>query len=128
MVRVVVAGQLPREAHNATLHLFSASGDLVGFGRGAYRQHSARTSRLLGQLLETFQAEGLLMPYTMEDFERDYVKKHFPKLTPEEKEEVLRSLPPEMRLAGLSEQQIKRYLHQLAAGHPAKPRKPRRKK
>jgi hypothetical protein len=128
VVRVVVAGQLPREAHNAPLHLFSASGDLVGFGQGTYRQRSARTSRLLGQLLETFQAEGLVMPYTMEDFERDYVKKHFPKLTPEEKAEVLRSLPPETRLAGLSKQQIKHYLDQLAAERPAKPRKPRRKK
>jgi hypothetical protein len=35
MIRVIVAGELPREAHNAPLHLFSASADLVTFGRDA---------------------------------------------------------------------------------------------
>jgi hypothetical protein len=37
-VRVIVAGKLPREAHNAPLHLFSASPELVGFASGAYRR------------------------------------------------------------------------------------------
>jgi hypothetical protein len=36
-VRVVVAGELSREPHNAPLHLFSASPELVAFGGGAYR-------------------------------------------------------------------------------------------
>jgi hypothetical protein len=31
----------------------------------------------------------------MEDFNRQYIKEHFPQLTPEEQEEVLRALPPE---------------------------------
>jgi hypothetical protein len=140
VVRVVVAGQLPREAHNAPLHLFSASPELVGFGRGAYQQRSSRTSRLLGQLLESVQGEGFVMPYTMEDFERDYVLKHFPKLTleeqrealerlsPKHRREVLQSLTPEQRLAGLSEKQIRQYLERLRAGRPAGPGKQRRKK
>src|ERR1700722_2900534 len=42
-VRVVVAGQLPRESHNAPLHLFSASQELVDFGSGAYGRHSKFT-------------------------------------------------------------------------------------
>src|SRR6266705_2012947 len=62
-VRVVVAGQLPREAHNAPLHLFSASPELVGFGQGAYRRQSENTSLLLRQLFERFQAEGFAMSY-----------------------------------------------------------------
>jgi hypothetical protein len=140
VVRVVVAGELPREAHNAPLHLFSASPELVGFGRGAYRQRSEQTSRLLGQLLERFQGEGFAMPFTMEDFDRWYIKEHFPKLTPaerrevleslppEEQQEVLRSLPPETRLAGLSAEQIRLYLDRLTAGRPAEPLKPRRKR
>src|ERR1700722_18402427 len=41
-IRVVVAANLPREAHNAPLHLFSASPGLVGFGRDAYRPRSTR--------------------------------------------------------------------------------------
>jgi hypothetical protein len=140
VVRVIVAGQLPRQAHNAPLHLFSASPELVGFGRGAYRRRSEDTSLLLGQLFDRFQREGFAMSYTMEDFKRDYIKEHFKKLTPEERrealesltpeeqQEVLQSLPPERRLAGLSAEQIRQYLEQLTAGRPGRPRKPRRKK
>jgi hypothetical protein len=127
-VRVVVAGELPRQEHNAPLHLFSASPDLVGFGRGAYRRRSENTSQVLGQLLERFQGEGLVMAYTMDDFLRDYVKKHFAQLTPEEQQEALQALPPERRLAGLSPEQIQEYLDQRVASPPPQARKPRRKK
>jgi hypothetical protein len=139
-VRVVVAGELPREEQNAPLHLFSASPDLVGFGRGAYRRRSEQTSRLLGQLLERFREDGFAMSWTMEDFNRQYIKEHYPQLTPEEQaemlqslppekqEKMLQSLPPERRLAGLSPEQIQQYLDHLTAGHPSRPRKPRRKK
>jgi hypothetical protein len=136
-VRVIVAGELPREAHNAPLHLFSASPELVGFGAAAYRKRSENTSALLKQLFERFQGEGLAMSFTMEDFQRQYVKEHFAQLTPEEREEVLRSLPPEerlvglrpeQRLAGLSPEQIQQYLDRLTAGRPAAPPKRRRKK
>ena len=127
-VRVVVAGQLSREPHNAPLHLFSASAELVGFGQSAYRQRSGNTSQLLGQLFDRFRVEGFAMSYTIEDFKRDYIKEHFNKLSPKEQQEVLESLPPEERLAGLSPEQIRTYLSQLTAGQPASPRKSRRKK
>jgi hypothetical protein len=68
------------------------------------------------------------MSYTMEDFKRDYIKKHFPHLTPQEQEEVLQSLPPERRLAGLSAEQIRQYLARLSPEPPGASRKPRRKK
>jgi hypothetical protein len=73
----------------------------------------------------------------MEDFQRDFVKEHFARLTPEEQAEVLRALPPEQRLAGLppeqrlaglTAEQIREYLDRLTAGPPAAPRKRRRKK
>ena len=54
------------------------------------------------------------MPYTMEDFQRQFVKEHFSKLTPEE------------RLAGLSAEQIRQYLDRLSAKRPPAPRKRRR--
>jgi hypothetical protein len=149
-VRVVVAGQLPRQAHNAPLHLFSAAPDLAEFGRSAYRLRSADTSGLLGQLVETLRGEGFIMTYTMEDFRRDYSKKHFHLLTPQEQrealellspeqrrelletlppEERLAGLPPEQRLAGMTEEQIRRYLEQLAPPASSGPRrKPRRKR
>ena len=127
-VRVIVAGELPREAHNAPLHLFSAAPNLVEFGGSAYRRRSDQTSRLLGQLFERLRGEGFEMSFTMEDFNRQYIKEHFPQLTPEEREEVLRTLSPEERLASLSPEQIREYLARLSPERPAAPRKPRRKK
>jgi hypothetical protein len=128
VVRVIVAGELSREAHNAPLHLFSASPELVGFGRGAYRRRSENTSLLLRRLFERLQGEGLTMSFTMEDFKRDYVKEEFAKLTPEEQRKILQSLPAEELLGVLSAEQIRQYLDQLTAGRPTKPRKPRRKR
>jgi hypothetical protein len=137
MIRVIVAGELPQEAHNAPLHLFSAAPDLVEFANRAYRRRSEQTSRLLGQLFDRLRGEGFTVSFTMEDFNRQYIKEHFPQLTPKEQEEVLQSLPaerrlaglpPEQRLAGLSADQIRQYLDQLTAGRPAAPRRPRRKK
>jgi hypothetical protein len=127
-VRVIVAGELPREAHNAPLHLFSASPELVGFASGAYRRRSENTSGLLGQLFQRFEGEGIRMAFTMEEFRRQFVKEHFAELTTEEKEEVLQSLPAAQRLAGLSEQEIRQYLEGLHAGQSSTPRRSRRKK
>jgi hypothetical protein len=126
-IRDVVAGELPREVHNAPLHLFSASPDLVGFGSSAYRRRSDDTSLLLAQLFERLQTEGFAVPFTMEDFKHQYVKEHFPQLTPKEQVELMQALPPEKRLAGLSTEQIREYLDRLSAESHAAPRKPRRK-
>jgi hypothetical protein len=137
-LRVIVAGQLPREAHNAPLHLFSAAPELVTFAGGAYRRRSEQTSRLLGQLFERLREEGFAMSFTMEDFNRQYIKEHFAQLTPEEqrealerlspehRRELLQGLPPEERLVGLSEEQVRQLLDQLAARRTPPPRKPRR--
>jgi hypothetical protein len=139
-IRVVVAGELPREPQNAPLHLFSASPDLVRFGSKTYRRRSEASSLLLVQLFEGLQREGLGVAYTMEDFKRQFIKDHFAQLTAEERREILKSLPseeqvevlqalpPANRLAGLSVEQIREYLDQLTAGHHHAPPKPRRKK
>jgi hypothetical protein len=97
-VRVIVMGQLPREAHNAPLHLFSASPELVDFASTAFQRRSEYTSSLLERLFERLGREGLAMPYTMADFQRDYVKEHFAKLTPEEQRAVWQSLPARNRV------------------------------
>jgi hypothetical protein len=130
-VRIVVAGQLSGEPHNAPLHLFSASPELVGFGQSSYQRRSEHTSQLLGQLFERLRGEGFTMSYTMEDFKREYVMEHFKKLTPEEQEEALRSLPPAKRrelLKSWPPEELQRYLDELPARRPTAPRKPRRKK
>src|SRR5262249_12737757 len=136
-IRVLVAGELPREVHNAPLHLFSASSELVEFGGGAYHPRSNNTSALLGELFQEFLKEGFTMSFTMEDFQRQYAKKYFPRLTPEERREALELLPLEERrkvlqalpakelLSLLSPEQIHQLRDQLTEN---KPRRSRRKK
>ena len=148
-IRVIVAGELPPEAHNAPLHLFSASPELIGFGSGAYERRSKNTSGLLGQLFERLQGEGFSMSFTMEDFQRQYIKDHYANLSPEEQRALLESLSPEQqqevlqslptakrlaglpaaeRLAGLTAEQIQQYLDQLTARRPTERRKQRKHK
>lgn len=92
-VRVIVAGQLSRQSHNAPLHLFSASAELIGFGQTAYRRHSEYTSSVLQLLFERLRGEGYAVTYTMEDFKRDVAKKYFDQLSREKRREFLQSLP-----------------------------------
>ena len=121
-IRVVVAGQLPRAEHNALLHLLSASAEQVGYGAGHYRPQSRETSTLLYQLLAGYQGEGLPMPYTMEDFKRDFLKEHL--------HEFLKEMTPQQRLEGLSPEElletlptetIERFLEKRKAERPSRP-------
>src|SRR5438874_1877696 len=106
---VVVLRQLPQSAHNALWHLFSAAPEQVAFGVREYRQHSPETSTLLHRLFEGYEKEGLAMPYTMEDFRREYAKeieeekrllaKELLKIMP--REEVLEVFPPEELIKAL---------------------------
>jgi hypothetical protein len=148
-IRVVVAGQLPQTEHNAMLHLFSASAGQVEYGARHYRRQSDETSTLLNTLFERYAGEGLIMPYTMEDFRRDYILKHFNNLTIDElqkaleglseearrqvlegmsAEDRLQGLSPEDRLAGLSVEEIERILHERQTHPLPDPKKSRRRK
>ena len=67
---------------------------------------------MLNQLYELYQKEGIVMPYTMEDFNRDFTREHLYLLPPEERlkglppEERLKGLPPEERLKGLPSETV----------------------
>jgi len=139
-VRVIVAGELSRAPHNAPLHLFSASPDLVDFGRTAYQRRSENTSVVLGQLFDKLQGEGFAVSFTMEDFKRQYVKQHFKDLTPAERREAIESLNPDERrqmlqslpvdelLTLLTPEQVQRLRDQPTESSPVRPRKPRKQK
>jgi hypothetical protein len=103
------------------LHLFSGSAADLEYGASHYQRRSAETSPLLDQLFTGYRGEGLAMPYTMEDFKRDYLKE----LTPEER---LEGLSPEERLEGLSPEEIESVLKKRKAERKPPPRKPRRRK
>jgi hypothetical protein len=137
-IRVVVPGQLPETDHNAVLHLFSAVPDLVRYGAGHYQQRSPDTSSFLYQLLAGYVREGLNMPYTVEDFRRDFTKEFLEKLTPEERikglppkevlkaleltpEERVEDLPPEEVLKALPREAIEAFLKRQKNGPSAPP-------
>ena len=97
-IRVVVLGQVAMEPRNALWGLFSGRPDRVPAGQRGYRWKRADTSTIIRLLYTTYRAEGVVMPYTMEDFNRellDEVVKMFPR------EEILSKYRPEERLQGL---------------------------
>jgi hypothetical protein len=62
---------------------------------------------------------GVIMPYTMEDFERDFTEEHLHLLSPEtifsrfSPEQRLKGLPPEEILKRLPSEVIEIYLSKL---------------
>ena len=118
-IRLIVLSEIPREEKNAIWHLFSGVPEAVEFAAGQYRGHTQEMSTIINQLFENYQLEGISMPYTMEDFQKDYVKDHLDVLTPDEvltkysPNERLKGLSPEDRLKGLSLEDIKKYLQRL---------------
>ena len=123
VIRVVVANDLPRTDNNAVLHLLSAAPDQIRFGATHYQRRSAVTSTLIDEILKGYQQEGLDMPYTLEDFRRDYVKKHLKDLTLEER---LEGLSPAERVQGLSPDEIEELLQR--SKQAATKLKPKKKK
>ncbi len=126
-IRVIVAGQVSNEPQYAPFQLFSASVDKVEYGAGNYQQRSEDANSLLSNLLDKYRGEGISVSYTMADFRREVVKEHFKDLTLEEQRQLVQNLTPEVRLAGLSREEIARYLEKLQPEQPARKRKPGRK-
>jgi len=68
------------------------------------------------------------MPYTMQDFKREYMKEELPQLPEEEQLDVLASVSVKTRLTGISEEQLQKQLEELRS-HPTKAmNRPKRKK
>jgi hypothetical protein len=105
--KILRRNRFRRSDHNAILHLFSAQPERVRFGAAHYRQRSADTSTLITTLFEHCQLEGLPMPYTMEQFKREFLREHLDELPPEER---LKGLSPEDRLKGMSVDELARVL------------------
>jgi hypothetical protein len=97
LVRIIVVHQLPREEHNAMLHLFSAREELLRYGREHYQPHSPETSTLLYELFRIYSEEQD-MPDTLKEFVRQSI------------DQLFKSLPPEERLKGLSADEIAKAL------------------
>ena len=115
-IRLIVLSRVSLGEHNALWLLFSGQEQGFKYGDQHYHWHQPSERAVLKQLYELYQQEGVVMPYTMEDFERDFTREHLHLLSSEERlkglppEERLKGLPPEERLKGLSPEMIEAYL------------------
>ncbi len=125
-VRIVVTADVPQVEHNAALHLFSASGEKVEFGKAHYHPRSPRTSTLLYQLFRGYQVEGVPMPITLEEFYRDWVAKNLDKILAEASpEKRVAGLTPEQRNRDVSTEELERLLEQRRAAEAAATKSPK---
>ena len=84
-----------------------------------YQWQQEDGSTVINQLLEQYALEGIAMPYTMEQFRKEYIKAHLGELDLDERlkgvdpKDVLSRFDPETRLKGLNLEQIEAYLKKL---------------
>ena len=107
-IRIIVLSQISADPKNAVWQLFSAVPKTVAAGAMHYQWRSP-VSSVMNELLKNYNLEGIItMPYTIEDYQRDYAREYIDKLTPEEilesypLEKLLKKLPMEERLKGVS--------------------------
>jgi len=127
-VRVLVLSRLPMEQRNAVLAFFSFDREKVRFALENYRWRMKDGSTVVNQILDKYSLEGMDVPYTMEQFRKEYLKAHLGELDPEEVlsvfspeerlkgldlEERLKGLDAEERLKGLDAEEIEAYLKKL---------------
>ena len=113
MSTISVLSRLPLAQRNAVLAFFSFDAESVRFALANYKWHMDDGSTVINQLLEKYSLEGIAMPYTMEQFQKDYIKAHIGVLDPEE---VLSKFKAEERLKGLRAEEIEFYLEKLKKG------------
>ncbi len=119
MIRLIVLSQIELAERNAFWLLFSGKAQEFVFADQHYHWHSPKERAVLNQLYELYKHEGVVMPYTMEDFNRDFTEAHLHLLPPEKRlkglpsETVLRQFSLEERLKGLSIEEIQAYLATL---------------
>ena len=106
-IRILVLSGLPLAQRNAVLAFFTFDAEKVRFALNHYQWQMEDGSTVINQLLDKYSLEGIDMPYTMEQFRKEYVKAHLGELDPEEvlsrfaPEDRLKGLEPEDRLKGL---------------------------
>lgn len=106
-IRLIVLSEIDDAPRNALWRLFSAQREAVRQAREQYRPHQTDMSTVIQQLFENYQLENIVMPYTMQDFQRDYVREHLDVLPPDE---VLKRYSPDERLKGLSPDDLLKHL------------------
>jgi hypothetical protein len=102
-IRILVLREMPEAEQNLVWNLFSSDPARIATAFQTLRPRLQTWSSLLNDLSGYYGLEGMAMPYTMADFERDAAERFLNKLTPEQR---LRGLSPEQRLQGLPPEQL----------------------
>lgn len=131
VIRLLVLSEIPASDHNALLNLFSGDKSRVSYAADRLRSRHSEASTLLQQLFEHYQVEGLIMPYTKQDFLRDVAREQVKELSLKElfdirgvdclsAEELLAALPEETR------QSLEKALQRSTTESKQKPQSPRK--
>jgi hypothetical protein len=117
-IGLIVLSEVAQVERNAVWQLFSGVPESVYYGSSHYHWRQTDLSTVVNQLFDFYRVEGFTMPYTVEDYKKDFKEEFLAKLTPEERlkglppEERLKGLPPEERLKGLPPEEILKRLPQ----------------
>lgn len=79
-IRTIVLSRIPETDKNAMWQLFSAIPEHVRYGASHYRWKT-EVSTVMNDLFRKYNTEGVIMPYTFEDYKRDYVRRYLHSLT-----------------------------------------------
>jgi len=111
-VRIIVLSRIVESEKNAPWLMFSADAEKVKYGATRYEWKSP-VSGIVNKLFKKYQNEGVVMPYTMEDYQRETREEVLGSLTGEELARFLNSLKLEDRLKGLEPEEIEAYLKKI---------------
>ena len=102
-IRLIILSQLPETPQNAFWQLFAGIKDKFRYGRACYLWNDPNQQTILNQLDFLYDIESDEMPYTKEDFQREFTEQHLHLLSPEQ---LLDRLSPEQLLERLSPEQL----------------------
>jgi hypothetical protein len=120
-IRLLVLREMPEAEQNLVWNLFSGDQQRIAQAFQCLQPRLRAWSSTLNDLLEYYGLEGMAMPYTLEQFEREVEEKILKRLTLEKR---LKGLTPEQRLAGLSRDEIEAYLKKLPPTPDSSPPEP----
>ncbi|TAN49214.1 MAG: hypothetical protein EPN21_12810 [Methylococcaceae bacterium] len=126
-IRLLVLSELAADRRNAVLRLFSAQRDAVLEAEQQYRMRQPDMSTVVQQLFDNYRQENIDMPYTFQDFQKDYVQNHLNLLSPAEIIDHLSSADRKKLLEALTnvENNARIFTHPMEGGHSPLSKTPR---
>jgi hypothetical protein len=115
-ITLIVLREVQPCPRNALWEIFSFEAAKVAAGAGAYRWRQDDHVPILEMIYERYREAGIPMPYTFDDFRRDYAREILKKMPMDERlaglspEDLAHRLRPEERLLGLSDEELLRGL------------------